>query len=248
LRLKAGAEAFDNPGVGWRGRLLVAVAIIVAVEAALATPTLEARFDVAPITTAVARQRLQAATVELIGLGCDLSLRQGSAVALGPDRLVTSAHVVEAFRTLDIVPGASGPIQAARADVRIAVGADVATVHGAGLGARPLALAPYDPVPGEGVWLSGYLHDSGRLQVLPARVVDYLSGRKLGQPRPVMRLDVAARPGMSGGAVLDQAGRLAGIVFGVEGVTNDSLVVPASALRRALTDRLVVDRACALSR
>ena len=226
----------------------MAVAVIVAVEAALTTPTLEARFDVAPITTAEARQRLQAATVELIGLGCDLGLRQGTGVALGPDRLVTSAHVVQAFRTLDIVPADSGPIHAARSDVRIAAGADVATVHGAGLGARPLALAPYDPVPGEGVWLSGYLHDSGRLQVLPARVVDYLSGRKLGQPRPVMRLDVAARPGMSGGAVLDQAGRLAGIVFGVEGVTNDSLVVPASALRRALTDRLVVDRACALSR
>ena len=226
----------------------MAVAVIVAVEAALTTPTLEARLDLAPITTAGARQRLEAATVELIGLGCDLGLRQGTAVALGPDRLVTSGHVVEAFRTLDIVPGVRGPIHAAHSDVRIAVGADVATVHGAGLSARPLSLAPYDPVPDEDVWLSGYLHDSGRLQVLPARVVDYLGGRTLGHPGPVMRLDVTARQGMSGGAVLDQAGRLAGIVFGVEGVTNDSLVVPASALRRVLAARLVMDRGCSLGR
>jgi len=217
----------------------VVVAIIVVVEAALTTPTLEARLDLAPITTAGARQRLEAATVELIGLGCDLGLRQGTAVALGPDRLVTSGHVVEAFRTLDIVPGVRGPIHAAHSDVRIAVGADVATVHGAGLSARPLSLAPYDPVPDE---------DVGRLQVLPARVVDYLGGRTLGHPGPVMRLDVTARQGMSGGAVLDQAGRLAGIVFGVEGVTNDSLVVPASALRRVLAARLVMDRGCSLGR
>ena len=41
----------------------------------------------------------------------------------------------------------------------------------------------------------------------------------------------AARPGMSGGPVLDETGRLAGLVFGVDTVTNDTLAIPASALR-----------------
>ena len=78
---------------------------------------------------------------------------------------------------------------------------------------------------------------------LTQAVVPYLRERGSGSV-----VHVAARPGMSGGAVLDQAGRLAGIVFGVEGLTDDSLVVPATALRRILAARLARDRGCSLSR
>ena len=59
-----------------------------------------------------------------------------------------------------------------------------------------------------------------------------------------MRIDYPARPGMSGGPVLDGAGRLAGIVFGVQSPTDYSVVIPASLLRSALAAPLVAATRC----
>ena len=66
----------------------------------------------------------------------------------------------------------------------------------------------------------------------------------MGQGGRVMRLDVPVRPGMSGGPVLDQAGRLAGIVFANQSPTNDALVIPASVLRTTLSRTLTEARGC----
>jgi S1-C subfamily serine protease len=49
-----------------------------------------------------------------------------------------------------------------------------------------------------------------------------------------MRLDLGAEPGDSGGPVVDAEGRLVGIVYLRERITGRALVIPVSALRRAL--------------
>jgi len=114
----------------------------------------------------------------------------------------------------------------------------------------PVPLALSDPSPRDAVWVSGYSRErapdslADGLVVSPAHVVDYMSGRSVGEQGHVMRVDVPVRPGMSGGAVLDEAGRLAGLVFATEGPTS-GLVIPISTLRRVLSHGgLTQPRAC----
>lgn len=57
-----------------------------------------------------------------------------------------------------------------------------------------------------------------------------------------MRLDVRADPGDSGGPVVDATGRLVGIVYATERVTQMALVIPTSALRRVLAGDLAPRR------
>ena len=117
---------------------------------------------------------------------------------------------------------------------------DVAVLRPGGLGVDPVPLALGDPSPGEAVWVSGYSHEriadslADGLVVTPAHVVGYMSGRTVGEQGRVMRVDVPVRAGMSGGAVLDEAGRLAGLVFAMEGA-NSGLVIPTSTLRRVVS-------------
>jgi S1-C subfamily serine protease len=179
-------------------------------------------------------------------LGCDLSLRQGTAVAidrgtLGP-AIVTNQHVVGTFRSLDVSEDGFRPVPATGASVL--PNADVAVVTAGGLGVAPLELATEDPQPGDPVRFAGYPHDAAApslpdgLVVDSARVVDYVfSPSPVTRTMPVMRvmrLSARAVPGMSGGPVLDRGGRIAGLVFGVQSPTDDTLAVPASVLRRLL--------------
>jgi S1-C subfamily serine protease len=224
-------------------RLLPLVVIAtLGVQVLTERPTLSARLDVSPLGQFEATQRLDAATVEVLVLGCDLAVRQGSAVTVASDEVLTNAHVVGAFRSVDIAAG-SAPVAPA-SSVMISPLDDVAVIRSATStmsAITPLSLAPYDPEPGEPVHIAGYPHATtpealaDGLVVASASVVDYVDGAQMGQTGRVMRLNVTATPGMSGGPVLDQAGRLAGLVFAVQHPTNDTLAIPASLLRRVLT-------------
>ena len=226
----------------------VLVVATVAVQALFTTPTVSARLDIAPLSDSEAAQRLDKATVELLVLGCDLSLRQGTAVALNRgtygSALVTNQHVIGTFRSLDVSEDGFRP--AAASSAAVLPGADVAVVTAGGLGLAPLELSPDDPRPGDPVRFAGYPHDAATpslpdgLVIDSARVIDYVSSPSPSpspSPAPVMRvmrLNAQAVPGMSGGPVLDRGGRLAGLVFGVQSPTDDTLAVPVSVLRRLL--------------
>jgi S1-C subfamily serine protease len=95
----------------------------------------------------------------------------------------------------------------------------------------PLRLADEDPAPSAPVTVAGY--PEGRtLEVSHARVMDYVPGAPRAEQGTVMRVSMSPRPGMSGGPVLDATGRLAGLVYAVEGQSGYGLVIPASRLRR----------------
>jgi S1-C subfamily serine protease len=49
---------------------------------------------------------------------------------------------------------------------------------------------------------------------------------------------------MSGGPVLDQRGRLAGVVFAVQSPTDDALAIPVSAVRSILRGILTAPLGC----
>lgn len=226
--------------MGWRLPVLVIAVVIVGVLALTTASTMPGRFDVAPLGKPEIDRRLEGATVSLVSLACDLGLDSGTGVAVPGDRVVSNRHVTERFRSLHLVYDGTAPHMLTPGLIGADQANDLAVVRPGHLGLTPIDLAKNDPRPGEPVWVSGYAHERGPdslpdgLVVAPAHVRDYVSGRDMGQRARVMRVDVAVRPGMSGGAVLDQTGRLAGLVFAVDHVTNDGLVIPVSVVRDAL--------------
>jgi len=221
----------------WSARTGLAVAAVVVVQTAGAASTLPARFDRTPLSADAAAEVIRKSTVQVLAFGCNLARREGTAVVIGPDRLLTNAHVVDGSRLVDIV--ADGRPTAVAVSAGVASGADLAVVTTAGVESPALPLAPQDAAPRSVVRLAGYPSaPSGRreegLVIDEDRVVDYVPGARLGEPGMVMRLSGPSRPGMSGGPVLDDTGRLAGIVFGVEVDSRRALVIPASSLRALL--------------
>ena len=248
--------------MGWRAPVLLFAAVVVLVLTVTTSSTLPARFDVTPIAKADVDRRLEAATVSLVSLGCDLSLDSGTGVAVAEDRVATNRHVTEEcglrfvhdaterFRSLHLVYDCTPPRMLTPGLIGVDQSNDLAVLHPGRLGLTPLALARDDPRPGEPVWVSGYAHERGPdslpdgLVVAPAHVVDYISGGDMGQRAQVMRVDIAVRPGMAGGAVLDQTGRLAGLVFAEQGATNNGLVIPLSVVKPALRGLLPPPARC----
>lgn len=199
------------------------------------SPTIRGGFDYQPIAATEARRIITDSTVKLVTLGCDLNVRNGTAVAIGHGRLVTNRHVVDQARQVDAIPDVGpyspGVTAVNRAEV------DLATVGTPGLELTGIPLATGDPAAGATVTLAGY-PGQDPLTIATAKVVDYVPGATVGQAVSVMRLAAGAavsRPGMSGGPVLDGRGHLAGLIFGAQSPSGYVLALPASALRDQLT-------------
>jgi S1-C subfamily serine protease len=222
-------------------RALTAAVVAVVGVVGPVTSTIPARYDVAPLSGADAATLLGGSTVQVMVFGCDLRRQEGTAVAVGPSRLLTNEHVVRGARVVDLATD-DGPT-VSDVSVGVAPAGDVATVQAPGLALTPLLLAAADPAPGDPVRLAGFPAQpvGTGLVVESLRVVGWVSA---GQPWPVLRLSGPSRPGMSGGPVLDAAGRLAGIVFGNEVQTGQALVIPASVLRSLMQAGRFVPATC----
>ena len=228
-------------------RLAVFTLLAAAVDMVLVTPTLPARLDTAPLTVKQIEHRVTQGTVEVMALQCDLALNHGTGVAIGRDRILTNRHVVGQPRDVDLAADIA-PVVRPRG-LHASAGTDLAVVDVDAVPVTPLPLAPDDPEPGERVWMAGYPHDgpggtSKGLVVQPAHVLDFVDGRPMGQPGDVLRIDATARAGMSGGPVLDAAGRVVGLLFGVQTTTGDSVVLPVSLLRTTLSVPMVAPPRC----
>ena len=213
-------------------RVLAGTALVALVVVATPTRTTPAAADFTPIGAQAALAALRASTVEVFAFGCSLERDDGTAVAIGDGRLLTNAHVVAGSRLIDIAADDAATQVAGEAFV--ATAGDVAVLGDSGNGRPGLALATEDPAAGSTVRVGGFPAGGPGFTMVTMQVTDYVAGRGLGEPWPVMRLTESVRPGMSGGAVLDAAGRLAGIVFGNELPDGRALAVPASQLRRLL--------------
>ena len=225
-------------GTGRAVQALTAMVLGAVAVVGPAAPTIPSRLDFHPVGRAQAQDILIQGSVRIVGVGCRLGMQSGTAVVLQDGRIVTNRHVVDGLRVMNVVPDFGPPLPATGT---MGLQSDVALVTTGELDVKGLAVASHDPDPGDPVIVAGYA-DRYRLDVRPARVVDYVDGESRGEPGPVMRIDREVHPGMSGGPVIDAAGRLAGLVFAVEQASGYGLVIPASRLVETIDEGSFVAR------
>jgi S1-C subfamily serine protease len=197
-----------------------------------AVPTTPASIDYLPIAKRDGQALLRQVTQRVMSFGCAAS-KNGTAVNLTDGTLVTAAHVVAGTRLINVVPDL-GPTTIATAQV--APNVDLAVLHEArSATTRGLVLAPDDPAPGTTVLLAGYPHGQLSLVIGEAVVTGWTDGRAIGQAGgPFLTLRHSATTGMSGGPLLDPAGRLAGIVVATRTGAAETFAIPASVIRATL--------------
>ena len=141
---------------------------------------------------------------------------EGTGWVVADDYVVTNAHVVAGTDRVAVTsPGTRRPADAVV--VHFDPRTDLAILHVPGLTARPLTLGE-DVERGDSVAVAGYPL-AGPYAVEPARVRDRLVARGLDitgreeVTRDVYSLRAPVQPGNSGGPVLDEQGRVVGVVF-----------------------------------
>jgi len=155
-------------------------------------------------------------TVKITGIACNRVQEGSGFVTLGPDVVVTNAHVVagQAETQVELTDGSL-------LDARVVVfdpGRDLAVLRVPGLQRRPLPIADGQPGTSGGVF--GYPGGA------PLRVQPFLVGdevRAVGTDiydrqrteREVLILASQLRPGDSGSALVDGAGNVVGVAFAI---------------------------------
>lgn len=150
---------------------------------------------------------------------------EGSGFVVAPERVVTNAHVVAGSSTTAVQVGGEGQAYPARLVVYDPE-SDLAVLAVPGLPAAPLTLggelAAGDPAVVAGFPQNGpYDVQSARVrQVLTARGTDIYHSRTV--EREIYSLRGVVRSGNSGGPLLDDTGRVVGVVFARSSVDPDT--------------------------
>lgn len=154
----------------------------------------------------------------------------GSGFALDEHTLITNRHVVVGSDKLEVSTWDGRTFSATSATVGT-VG-DIAIVRVDGRLPQTARLGPRarrgDPVTVVGYPLGG------RLTLRRGTVVDRDDGYRFRIPGEVLRMTTLVKPGNSGGPVLDDQGRVVGVVFAIELATDWALAIPVDSVRRLM--------------
>lgn len=233
-----------------RGRGVVTSLLVVltllggCVEAPPATPVGDATdvadedaiadLDLPEVAATSVLRRAQQVTVRIRSLGCQ-ELGLGSGFVLPGGVVVTNRHVVDQPRevTVNTWDGRSFDV-----DVRgVAVDSDLAVLQLDRDVDLPVAELRETPVEvGESVIAVGY-PGGGPATVSSGEVVSLVEAELLDEPADVIRVDAAIRQGNSGGPLLDDEGRVIGVVFALDINSGDGLAVPVDTLLERLEGR-----------
>jgi S1-C subfamily serine protease len=176
-------------------------------------------------------RRAQEVTVRIRTLGCD-RLGLGSGFVLPGNVVVTNRHVIEEPRAISVNTWDGRSIDAEISG--IAVDSDLAVLQLVGDLDLPVAELRTDPVePGEVIIAVGY-PEGGPATVTTGEVVSLVEGELLGEAADVIRVDAPIRQGNSGGPLLDEQGRVVGVVFALDVNSGDGLAVTVDTLLERL--------------
>ncbi len=162
------------------------------------------------------QDRVARSTVKVEGQACR-NIQEGSGFVVGPDVVVTNAHVVAGERTTTVQRFDDG------AEVKATVVAfdperDLALLSAPGLGRPALPLA--DPVDGQVGAVFGH-PEGGPLRVSPFEVAEQVDATgtdiydEARSERRVLYLSSDLHPGDSGGALITPDGRVVGVAFAI---------------------------------
>lgn len=160
--------------------------------------------------------RVTASTVKVEGVACR-RIQEGSGFAVGPDLVVTNAHVVagEKSTSIERPDGRKMPATVVLFDSD----RDLALLRVPGLGQQPLPVGQAK-VNDEGA-VFGHPNGQTALRVAPAAIRQRVDarGRDLYDSHPTQRdvfiLAAELRPGDSGGALTDLRGTVVGVAFAI---------------------------------
>lgn len=170
-------------------------------------------------------QTARSVAVLLVGDGC-LGRTSGTGVRVDARRVLTASHVVAGESSVQVRD--SEGRRATGSEIKRLGAVDAAVVSTASTG-MVASLRIGRPAVGERLVVAG-APNGGSLRTRVARAVGELDGRAPSDPRTAIVLDVQARPGESGGPVLDLAGRLVGIVYARANADGRALVIPLDAI------------------
>lgn len=182
--------------------------------------------------------RLQPSVLRIRGIApsCQRAL-EGTGFVVAPERVMTNAHVV-AGTTQVVVDTGDGQLTATVVLFDPAV--DVAVLDVPGLAAAPIPFAPAPAKSGADALVLGY-PGGGPYTASPARIRETLdlSGpdiyRAADVTREVYTVRGSIRQGNSGGPLVDDQGRVLGVVFGAAVDNSDTgFVLTAAEVARQL--------------
>ena len=160
----------------------------------------------------------------------------GSGFAIGPRTVITNAHVVDGGTEVDLVSWDGDATTST--DIEVAVRNDLGRLTTSDeVPAEPLELADRPARRGDEVTVVGFPH-GGQITVEEGvEVVDLVDGASFDEQGEILVLDTrTVRQGSSGGPVLDERGRVVGVVFAVEIATQHALAVPVASLQELLDE------------
>jgi S1-C subfamily serine protease len=174
-----------------------------------------------------ADRRARKLTVRVRNVSC-VGVGVGSGFAIANDVLVTNRHVLAGAEQIEISTWDGRTLEAEAAEVGVLGDVGIAYVRG-----RLPHVGRYGaaPKPGDAVTVVGY-PGGGELTLSPGSVVDLVAGAQYGIPGRVMRLTAHVVPGNSGGPVLNQRNKIAGVVYAYELTTGYGLAIPVDTLRK----------------
>jgi S1-C subfamily serine protease len=162
-------------------------------------------------------QRVLHSTVKVSGEACR-RIQEGSGFVAAPGLVVTNAHVVAGEKGPKVEPYQGRPLPATV--VLFDPNRDLALLRVPGLTEQPLPVRPDTAKEGETGAVYGH-PGGGDLRAAPAKISQELIavGRDIydrnDTRRHIFVLASALRPGDSGAALVDKAGRVAGVAFAI---------------------------------
>jgi S1-C subfamily serine protease len=187
-----------------------------------------------PVPTLISqslRRKAERLVVRVRNVNC-LGLGTGSGFALDEHTLVTNRHVLAGAERVEVSTWDGHTLRASTGKVGALVDMGIAPVEGT----LPSAGAVYaDPRADSRIAVVGF-PGGGPLTFSGGRILDFIDGSLYGIPGRIMRLTAQIEPGSSGSPVLDDRGRVVGIVYAIELSTGLALAIPVGTLR-ALVDR-----------
>ncbi|MFD1814719.1 acid resistance serine protease MarP [Rhodococcus gannanensis] len=189
--------------------------------------------------------RLQSSVLRIRGVApsCQRAL-EGSGFVVAPERVMTNAHVVAGTNQV-VVDTADGPM-----DARVVLfdpSTDVAVLDVPGLRATPIPFAPEPAETGDDALVLGY-PGGGPYTASAARIREILDlngpdiYRAADVTREVYTVRGEIRQGNSGGPLVDDQGRVLGVVFGAAVDNTDTgFALTAAEVARQLEQAAAVD-------